>query len=204
MTPPHDRGTNLALNHTTPLTVAHRMTPTAPGTAPTHTTIEQLNVLPQALFVALLGGVFEHSAWVAERVWVQRPFSSLQALHSAMVQVVHTAAVAERLTLLRAHPELAGREAQLGELTAASSQEQSRAGLNALAPEEMARIVLLNATYLGRHGFPFIVCVGQHTKDSIFKEFARRANNPTPFEIQQALAQVAEIARLRLGQLLIN
>jgi 2-oxo-4-hydroxy-4-carboxy-5-ureidoimidazoline decarboxylase len=62
----------------------------------------------------------------------------------------------------------------------------------------------LNATYLGRHGFPFIVCVGQHTKDSIFKEFARRADNPTPFEIQQALAQVAEIARLRLGQLLIN
>ncbi len=180
------------------------MTHPTPGSAPAHTSIDQLNQLPQAPFVALLGGVFEHSPWVAERVWVQRPFADIDALHKAMVHAVQAATVAEQLALLRAHPELAGREAQLGELTAASSQEQSRAGLNALAPEEMARIVLLNATYLGRHGFPFIVCVGQHTKDSIFKEFARRADNPTPVEIQQALAQVAEIARLRLGQLLIN
>lgn len=180
------------------------MTHSAPSTAPARISIDQLNLLPQAQFIDLLGGVFEHSAWVAERVLVQRPFADIEALHQAMVQVVHTATVAEQLALLRAHPELAGREAQLGELTAASMREQSRAGLNALAPEEMARIVLLNSTYRGRHGFPFIVCVGQHTKDSIFKEFARRADNATPFETQEALAQVAHIARLRLGQLLTH
>lgn len=179
------------------------MTHPAPCTAPAHTSIDQLNLLPQAQFIDLLGGVFEHSAWVAERVWVQRPFVDIQALHTAMVQVVHTATAAEQLALLRAHPELAGREAQLGELTAASTLEQSRAGLNALSPEEMARIVLLNSTYRGRHGFPFIVCVGQHTKDSIFKEFERRADNATPDETQEALAQVAHIARLRLEKLLI-
>lgn len=179
------------------------MTHPTPSAAPAHLSINQLNLLPQTQFVDLLGGVFEHSAWVAERVLVQRPFADIEALHQAMVQVVHTATLAEQLALLRAHPELAGREAQLGELTAASTREQSRAGLNALAPEEMARIVLLNSTYRGRHGFPFIVCVGQHTKDSIFKEFERRADNATPDETQEALAQVAHIARLRLEKLLI-
>jgi 2-oxo-4-hydroxy-4-carboxy-5-ureidoimidazoline decarboxylase len=171
---------------------------------PTTTSIDQLNVLPPAQFVALLGGVFEHSAWVAERVWARGPFAGVDTLHTAMVQVMQTATVAEQLALLRAHPELAGREAQQGELTAASKQEQSRAGLNALTPHEMARIVLLNSTYQGRHGFPFVVCVSHHTKDTIFKEFERRADNATHAETQEALAQVAHIARLRLEQLLIN
>lgn len=179
------------------------MTPREPDIAQAHTSIHQLNSLPQAQFVALLGGVFEHSAWVAELAWAQRPFANIDALHRAMVQVVQTARLAEQLGLLRAHPELAGRAAQRGELTVASTQEQSRAGLNALMPEEMARIVLLNTAYLERHGFPFIVCVGQHTKDSIFIEFERRANNATPFEIQEALDQVAHIARLRLEKILI-
>jgi len=178
------------------------MNQSTPGAALAHTSIEQINRLPQAQFVALLGGVFEHSAWVAEQVWVQRPFADIDALHKAMVQVVQAATAAEKLALLRAHPELAGREARLGELTVASSQEQSRAGLNALSPEEMAHIVLLNSTYLRHHGFPFIVCVGQHTKDSIFKEFERRSENPTPSETQEALTQVGHIARLRLEKLL--
>lgn len=179
------------------------MTPLAPDIAQAHTSIHQLNTLTQAQFVALLGGVFEHSAWVAEQAWVQRPFANMDGLHRAMVRVVHTAPLAEQLGILLAHPELAGRAAQLGQLTAASTQEQSRAGLNALMPEEMARIVLLNAVYRERHGFPFIVCVGQHTKDSIFMEFERRANNATPFETQEALDQVAHIARLRLEKILI-
>lgn len=179
------------------------MTPQAPNIAQANTSVHQLNSLTQAQFVALLGGVFEHSAWVAEQAWVQRPFSNIDALHRAMVRVVQTARLAEQLDLLLAHPELAGRAAQQGELTAASTQEQSRAGLNALMPEEMARIMLLNSAYRERHGFPFIVCVGQHTKDSIFMEFERRANNATPFEIQEALDQVAHIAQLRLEKILI-
>ena len=161
-------------------------------------TVDTANALPTERFIGLLADVFEHSPWVAERVAGQRPFSSVDALHAAMVQVVRDASLDEQLGLLRSHPELAGREAQRGELTASSGVEQARAGLNALSKDELAHIMHLNAAYMALHGFPFIVCVGRHTKQSIFGEFERRLGQPTGSETQEALAQVALIARLRL------
>mgnify|MGYP003382104403 CR=1 FL=1 len=165
-------------------------------------TIRQLNALSANAFTALLAEVFEHSPWVAERVAPMRPFADIEALHRAMVVVVEQATDAERLVLLRAHPELAGREAQDGALTSASAGEQSRAGLDALNKSELAQIMRLNTRYQSQHGFPFIVCVGRHTKRSIFQEFERRLNNSTRDETQEALAQVALIARLRLAALI--
>lgn len=171
-----------------------------PKTAPLR--LEAVNALNEQAFVELLGEVFEHSPWVASRAFGAGPFADLPELHAAMVHEMQRASSAEKLALLRAHPELAGRAAQRGELTSASTQEQARAGLNALSPHEMQRITDLNAAYRARHGFPFIVCVGQHTKDSIFSAFAQRVANAPEDEQDEALRQVATIALLRLNKLI--
>ncbi len=160
--------------------------------------LQQLNAASLAHFTAALADVFEHSPWVPERAAAERPFRDVTALHQAMCAVVRQASDAEQMALLRAHPELAGRQAQRGELTTASTHEQARAGLNALSSEEMARITALNAAYMQRHTFPFIVCVGQHTKHSLFAEFERRAHHPSHSEKPEALQQVEAIAKLRL------
>jgi 2-oxo-4-hydroxy-4-carboxy-5-ureidoimidazoline decarboxylase len=151
--------------------------------------------LPLDAFVARLGNVFEHSPWVAQAAWRQRPFAA------SMLQAVREASPAQHLALLRAHPELAGREAQAGTLTEASDSEQLSAGLKSLRPDELARMAALNAAYLGKHGFPFIVCVRHYTKAGIFHEMARRSAHDTPREMVEALDQVAAITRLRLGAL---
>ena len=168
------------------------------STPATAQNLSQLNALPADHFIATLADIFEHSPWVAERTVAARPFQDVDALHQAMCLAVRQASGDEQMTLLRAHPELAGQQAQRGDLTAASAREQSRAGLNALSGEEMIRISALNAAYMQRHSFPFIVCVGQHTKPSLFAEFERCAHNPNATEIHEALGQVEAIARLRL------
>ena len=160
-----------------------------------------LNALSPEVFTARLADIFEHSPWVPQRVAHLRPFRDVSQLHNALVSAVAQASPAEQLALLCAHPELAGREAQQGGLTAASDQEQARAGLKALSPAEMKRITALNAAYLERHGFPFIVCVGNHTKQSLFLEFDRRVGNARESEMREALGQVADIALLRLNAL---
>lgn len=172
------------------------MTPIPPHhTAPD---LPWLNALPAEHFTATLADVFEHSPWVAAHAAGARPFHDVAALHHAMCTAVRQASPQEQMALLRAHPELAGQQAQAGDLTAASAREQSRAGLNALSGEELIRISALNAAYMQRHTFPFIVCVSQHTKQSLFAEFERRAHNPSATEIPEALSQVEAIARLRL------
>jgi 2-oxo-4-hydroxy-4-carboxy-5-ureidoimidazoline decarboxylase len=165
-------------------------------------TVDQLNRMATDAFTAILADVFEHSPWVAQAAAAMRPFASIDELHAAMVLVVAQSSAQSQLQLLRAHPELAGRAALAGELTASSTGEQARAGLNALQPEELARIMQLNQAYLLRHGFPFIVCVGRHTKQSIMETFEHRLACATTDETATALDEVALIARLRLQALL--
>ncbi len=152
-------------------------------------------------FLAALGGVFEHSPWIAERAFAKRPYADTAALHEAMVNVVRSASSEEQLSLLRAHPELAGREAQAGALTADSTAEQRSAGLNALTREEMERVGRLNRAYRERFGFPFIIAVRRHTKDGIFAELERRLGNDADSERLECLEQVHIITRLRLDAL---
>jgi 2-oxo-4-hydroxy-4-carboxy-5-ureidoimidazoline decarboxylase len=168
----------------------------------TTTTIRALNGADAAAFIGLLGGIFEHSPWVAERVVGQRPFADVAQLHAAMVDVVRSAGRDAQLALLRAHPQLAGREAQAGELTGSSTQEQASAGLNALARDEMARIARWNAEYLAKFGFPFIIAVRNYTKRGIFREFERRLGHDANTEFATCLEQVFEIALIRLEALL--
>jgi 2-oxo-4-hydroxy-4-carboxy-5-ureidoimidazoline decarboxylase len=152
-------------------------------------------------FADLLGNVFENSPWVARKAWQRGPFADLDELHLHMMAAVHAAEPAQQRALLRAHPELAGREAQTGTLTEASDNEQASAGLNALRTEELARINALNAAYRAKHGFPFIVCVRHYTRAGIVFELSRRTALDTEREMAEALNQVAAITRLRLGAL---
>lgn len=164
--------------------------------------LDELNRCDRATFVATLGGVFEHSPWVAERACDARPFSDADALHRAMVEVVGAAPEEARLALIRAHPELAGKAAVRGELTADSTKEQSGAGLDQCSPDEFARLNVLNTAYNAKFGFPFILAVKGHDRASILREFARRLGHDRPAEFAEALAQIARIARFRLEVLL--
>jgi 2-oxo-4-hydroxy-4-carboxy-5-ureidoimidazoline decarboxylase len=159
----------------------------------------QLAGLDREAFTAALGDIFEHSPWVARAAWAQRPFASLDALHAAMLGAVRAAPAAQQLAFLRAHPELAGKEAQAGTMTGHSTHEQ--AGLNALSRAEIDELRRLNAAYAQRHGFPFIIAVLGHTKAQIFEALRVRAGNDTAHEREAALQQIAAITRRRLNTL---
>lgn len=166
------------------------------------TSLAELNAMPEADFITALGGIFEHSPWIPRPAASRRPFASLDSLHGAMVAAMWAAAEDEKLGLLRAHPQLAGKEADAGTLTAHSTSEQDSVGLTRLTPEEKQKIVSLNAAYLERHGFPFIIAVKLRTKSQIFAEFERRLANERAEEFTTALSEVGKIARLRLEALL--
>lgn len=157
-----------------------------------------VNTMDRAQFVAAFGGSFEHSPWVAERAWDARPFASVEALHAAMLAVVRRAPRPAQIDFLRAHPELAGREAEAGTMTDHSVAEQASAGLDALSRAELGELRTLNARYRERHGFPFIVAVRRHSKAQIFELLRRRAQADTEAELLEALEQIAAITRLRV------
>lgn len=164
--------------------------------------LSEVNSLDQAGFTALLANIFEHSPWVPENAWRRRPFADVDALHRAMMHFVRAAGRNKQTELFCAHPELAGREAKSGGLTAASEGEQTGAGLNRLSKAEMAHISDLNAAYTSKFGFPFIIAVRHYTKAGIFSEFHRRLGNAGGTEYETALQQVANIARFRLDDLI--
>lgn len=165
-------------------------------------TLWELNRLSPAAFATALGHVFEHSPWVAERVCRKRPFKSIGALHEAMMATVWEAPAASQMALLRAHPELAGKAALRGELTADSTMEQSGAGLDQCSAEELVRLTTLNAEYSAKFGFPFILAVKGFGRAGILREFARRVEREPSVEFEEALKQVARITRARLDALL--
>ena len=165
-------------------------------------TIPELNALPPPRFRDILAGIYERSPWVAEAVVGQRPFDGIAQLHAAMARAVSAASRQARLDLLRAHPDLAGREAQDGALTTASAIEQKSAGLDRLTREPMQTIARNNEAYRKRFGFPFIICVRNHDQAGIFAAFERRLDNGLEAEFETALREVHEIARLRLETLI--
>ena len=153
-------------------------------------------------FVARFGGVFEHSPWVAERAWERRPFASADALHSEMTRAVAAASRDEQLALVRAHPELAGREAGEGTLTASSSGEQGRLGFTSLTRAEFQKMAELNRRYREKFGFPCIVALRLHAaRSSVMAEMERRLGNNADTELAAALEQIGHIARGRLAKL---
>ena len=160
-----------------------------------------LNAATQPAFVRALGGVFEYSPWVAEESWPARPFKSFEALHEAMMAVVRRRSTEDKVALLRAHPELAGRVARAGKMTRDSVAEQSSAGLDRMTEDEFARFDQLNTAYRDKFGFPFIIAVRNHSKESILDQFATRLNNTPAEEIEAAVSEIGAITRMRLADL---
>jgi 2-oxo-4-hydroxy-4-carboxy-5-ureidoimidazoline decarboxylase len=159
-----------------------------------------LDAADEATFVAALGEVYEHAPWVAQAVWHRRPFATLAALHEAMMAAVRAAPAEQRLTLIRGHPDLAGKAARAGAMTADSQAEQASAGLERLSEAEFAQFHRLNGAYREKFGIPFIICARRHGKDSILQQFERRLQNGTAEEAETALAEIFRIAALRLDQ----
>jgi 2-oxo-4-hydroxy-4-carboxy-5-ureidoimidazoline decarboxylase len=162
--------------------------------------LETLNGLDADAFTALLGGIFEHSSWIARAAFAGRPFASVAALHATMASVVTNSGPERQRALLCAHPELA----RPGPLTAASSAEQGGMGLDRLAADEAAAFDQLNAAYRSRFGFPFIIAVrGQRDRAAILAALSARLRHSPDEEIAASLTEVAKIARFRLDDLIV-
>ena len=163
------------------------------------------HLMEKDAFVAAYGGIFEHSPWIAERAHeleLGPAHDTAGGLHNALARVFRTASDEERLGVLKAHPDLAGKLAAAKRLTAESSAEQASAGLDALTDEERAQFTRLNAAYVEKFGFPFIIAVRDHSRASILAAFRARLENDRATEFATACRQVERIAYLRLGALL--
>ena len=161
--------------------------------------------LDRAAFVATYGHVFEHSPWIAEAAWhagLPEDADTAEGLHRALCAALAPAPAQRKLDLIQAHPDLAGKLAQAGRLTAESTGEQASAGLDRLTDGERAKFTRLNDAYQERFGFPFIIAVKGLTKAEILAAFEQRLNNDREAELATALAQVERIALLRLKDLL--
>ena len=164
--------------------------------------LPQVNSLTLEQFVARFGGVFEHSSWVAAAAWKRRPFATADELFRAMSEAVRDAPEDRQLGLMRAHPELAGREAKQGGLTADSSSEQGRLGFMNLDRSHFEQMAELNRTYRQRFGIPCIVALRLHaSRASVMAEMQRRLGNTLQAERAAALEQIGHIARGRLDKI---
>ncbi|MBT6098110.1 MAG: allantoinase PuuE [Marinovum sp.] len=166
---------------------------------------ERPSQMSKARFIDLYGSVFEHSPWVAEGAHgleLGPAHDTAGGLHNALARVFRSASKDKKLSVLRAHPDLAGKLAQAKRLTQASTSEQAGAGLDALTDDERARFEALNIAYTEKHGFPFIIPVRDHTKSSILAAFEQRLDNSSDIEFDQACKAVERIAALRLQGLL--
>jgi adenine deaminase len=151
--------------------------------------------LDRAAFVARFGALYESSPWVAEAAWRPQGFADADDLHAALSDAMYAAPAERRIELIRAHPDLAERVAILN---GASRAEQADAGLDRLSPEEYERFTSLNAAYRERFGFPFVICVREHTRESILENAGARLEHSREREVETALAEIVKIARLRL------
>ena len=157
--------------------------------------------LDRDAFVARFGGVYERSPWIAERAFdagLTAEADNAEGLSDLLRAQVKAGGADRQLALLRAHPDLAGKLAVAGELTAASAAEQEGAGLAHCTADEFERFHTLNAAYRERFGFPFIVAVAGYHRTAVLEIFERRLGNDRDTELREALEQVHRIALLRL------
>jgi OHCU decarboxylase len=164
--------------------------------------VEGINKLDRRAFVERFGPLFEHSPWVAEAAWSDRPFADPDELFEALRAAMYAAPRERQLALIRAHPDLAGKAAIEGTLTRQSRREQAAAGLDRLTPDEYEAFTRTNEAYRARFGFPLVVCVREHTKESVLRTAAERLQHSPEEEVREALGEIAKIARLRLEETL--
>jgi OHCU decarboxylase len=167
---------------------------------PEKITLDEVNGMDRGGFVERFGSLYEHSPWVAGAAEQERPFGSIEEMHGAFESSVRDAPRESQVALIQAHPDLAGKAAMSGKLTAESAREQSSAGLDRLSPEEYEDFTRINREYREKFGLPMVVFVRAHTKESILKSARLRLDNSEEEEIDQALAEIAKITRFRLGE----
>lgn len=160
--------------------------------------LDLLNTLSREAFTEALGAIFEHSPWVAELAWENKPFSSVEQLHESMVNAAYTSGEERVLVLIREHPDLATR-ISIGEY---STKEQQGAGLSQLTPEEYGQFAAMNRQYTEKFGFPFILAVRGKSKADIQEAMAARIDNSLQEELEEAKWQIARITSLRLNDLI--
>lgn len=161
--------------------------------------LDDLNCAAPADFAAAVGDAFELAPWVAEAAASRRPFATVVALHGAMMGAVRAASRERQLAFVCGHPDLAGKAARAGDVTEDSRREQASVGLDTLSEAEFERFHRLNDAYKAKFGFPFIVCVRRHTRDSILAQFERRLRHDPATEFAAALQEISFITRLRLA-----
>jgi 2-oxo-4-hydroxy-4-carboxy-5-ureidoimidazoline decarboxylase len=166
--------------------------------------LHELNTCPESDFVTALANIFEYSPWVAEQASAARPFAGVNALFAAMKTAVEGAPENLRLELIKAHPDLANKTRRAAGLTAESTAEQNSAGLDRLSDAEYEAFERVNNAYRAKFGFPYIVCVRRHTRDSILRDFERRLPNDVATETSASIAEICRIAALRLDQLVVS
>src|SRR5476649_2048159 len=166
--------------------------------------LSDLNACSKTDFVAALANIFEYSPWLAEKVADARPFAGVKQLFAAMKAVVDQASPELRLSLIRAHPDLANKTQRAAGLTAEPNAEQNSVGLDRLSDAEYAAFERVNNAYRAKFGFPYIVCVRRHSKDSILRDFERRLPNDATAETQKSVEEICRIAALRLDQLVAS
>ena len=162
--------------------------------------LEALNGGTHAAFIDALGDIFEHSPWVAEAAAGERPFPTLAALYDRLSSALLRAGAEQQLAVITAHPDLAGKAARAGTLTAESTAEQASAGLDRLSDDDYATFHRLNEAYKQKFGFPFIIGVRRHTKDSILDQLETRRGHDIEAERETALREILRIVALRLDQ----
>jgi len=162
--------------------------------------LEALNGGTHAAFIDALGDIFEHSPWVAEAAAGERPFPTLAALYDRLSSALLRAGAEQQLAVIKAHPDLAGKAARAGTLTAESTAEQASAGLDRLSDDDYATFHRLNEAYKQKFGFPFIIGVRRHTKDSILDQLETRRGHDIEAERETALREILRIVALRLDQ----
>jgi 2-oxo-4-hydroxy-4-carboxy-5-ureidoimidazoline decarboxylase len=167
-------------------------------------TLSDLNACGKDDFVVALANVFEYSPWIAEQAASMRPFAGVKPLFDAMKGAVDRAPPERRLALIKAHPDLADKTQRAAGLTAESSAEQNSVGLDRLSDAEYEAFERVNNAYRAKFGFPYIVCVRRHTRDSILRDFERRLPNDAKTETQKSVEEICRIAALRLDQLVAS
>ncbi|WP_447555380.1 2-oxo-4-hydroxy-4-carboxy-5-ureidoimidazoline decarboxylase [Vreelandella sp. EE22] len=152
-------------------------------------------------FLDHYGDIFEHSPWVAENAWqegLDETHDGPAALAEKMGSVLLKAAPERQIEVIQAHPDLAGKAAMAGDLTASSKSEQAGAGLDQCSADEFTRFEALNSAYKETFGFPFVIAVKGLDRFAILDAFERRLNNPLEIERRTAIEQIVRIARFRL------
>ena len=167
-------------------------------------TLSDLNACSKDDFVASLANIFEYSPWIAEQAASMRPFAGVNQLFDAMKAAVDRAPSELRLALIKAHPDLADKTQRAAGLTAESSAEQNSVGLDRLSDAEYVAFERVNNAYRSKFGFPYIVCVRRHTRDSILRDFEHRLPNDAKTETQKSIEEIFRIAALRVDQLVVS